>query len=248
MKKRTLLISLILLVSNTWALSEHSLSLIKELHGEPLSEEQINHLDEQLSVLNLRNNNSWCSPQKNELLLLLSELNKPKICLEIGVFLGASLMPIMHTMKHQYSGHVYAIDSWSTNDVLNEVPESDPNYIWWKNLDLKMIKTKFGIMLENYEYTGFTTILHQKSSTCINLVPNEVDFIHFHGNMGKEASLEDAILYLPKVKSNGYILFSDIFCVIDGKHTKMEALWYLLDHCDVVYEIENSNAILLKKR
>jgi hypothetical protein len=53
--------------------------------------------------------------------------------------------------------------------------------------------------------------------------------------------------YLPLVKSEGYILVSNLFIMVNGQQPKMKSFCSLFDECELIGSIENDNAVLFKK-
>ena len=72
----------------------------------------------------------WCTKEKaTRMMNLIHEIN-PMICVEIGVFGGASIYPTACALKFQDQGTIYAIDPWENSDCLEGYAPNDPNYQW----------------------------------------------------------------------------------------------------------------------
>ena len=74
----------------------------------------------------------------------------------------------------------------------------------------------------------------------------EIDFLHLDGNFSEEGILLDIELFLPKVRPGGYILLSNLYQKLDGKLTKMRAMWTLFDSCEIIWNAD-PHAALFKK-
>jgi hypothetical protein len=207
--------------------------------------------DGELKILNKKVcqylKNTWCSKEKATFIMETIAKIKPKICVEIGVFTGSTLLPIAATLKHLNYGHIYAIDAWSNKEAIKHLKSDDINSKWWADVDMKNIKTQFDEMIKQWSLEPYCTTIKAPSCSAISKIPN-IDFLHLDGNFSEIGSFSDVELYLPKVKKGGYILLSNLFIVVDNQITKMKSLWALLDHCDIIHEIEHSNTILLQKR
>lgn len=184
--------------------------------------------------------------EKANLIIDLIFLTQPQICVEIGVQAGYSFLPIAATLSYLGHGRAYAIDAWSNHEAIKNLSKIDPNYKAWSILDMETTRNQFFEMLYTWSLMPYCRVLHATSENAAKNVPS-IDFLHLDGNFSEVSSLLDVQLYLPKVRSGGYILMSQVFYVIDGNLTKMKALWALLDECELICEIENSNVILLRK-
>ena len=174
-------------------------------------------------------------------------MERLQVCVEVGTFSGASALPILTALKYLQVGHAYLIDAWSNQEAIKGIDNDDPNAIWWSQLDMNAVKSQFLQMLENKQLASYCTVIHAPSHQAVSKIES-IDFLHLDGNFSEAGSLLDTQLYLPKVKSGGYILLSNVLVTVNQKPTKMRALWPLFNQCEIVSEIENGNAILFKKK
>lgn len=189
---------------------------------------------------------SWCSREKAELMMDLVFLTRPQVCVEVGVYTGSSVLPVAAALKYLGSGHIYAIDAWSNEVAVKNVGINDPNYWWWWTLNMEQVKYQFISLLDEWALHRYCRVIHAPSERTADQI-SEIDFLHLDGSMSEEGSLLDVQLFLPKVKSGGYILLSNLFMFVDGKHTKMSSMWRLFDQCEIVAEIDNNNVALFRK-
>jgi len=190
--------------------------------------------------------NSWCSKEKANLIMDLVILKQPMISVEIGIFTGSSLLPIVAGLSYTNTGYAYAIDPWSSAAAVKGIPRSDGNYAWWSTVSMLDARKVFMTMINEWDFNSFYTLYYARSNH-VDSHFDRIDFLHLDGNFSEEGSYEDVELYLPKVALGGYILLSNAFAKVDNEHTKMKSIWLLLDHCEVIAEIENSNTILFQK-
>lgn len=190
--------------------------------------------------------NSWCTEEKTNLIMDLIALTQPKICVEIGTFTGYSFFPIVSTLSFLGEGKAYAIDALSNFEAVKGIAKSDPHYKWWLTVNMVQVHELFSKRMELLPLTPFYTSIWTPSRNAVSQF-DQIDFLHLDGNFSEEGSCEDALLYLPKVKSGGYILLSNLFLTVDNQYPKMKSLWILLDQCEIIAEIENSNAVLFQK-
>ncbi|MEN9344192.1 MAG: Methyltransferase domain [Chlamydiota bacterium] len=191
--------------------------------------------------------NSWCSAEKINLLMDLTLLTHPKICVEIGAFTGSSVLPVATTLKYLNSGKIFAVDAWSNAEATKYLADNDPNKQWWSQLDMQSVHNSYQHLINKWSLRNFCAEIFKPSAQAVFDIPSEIDFLHLDGNFSERGALEDAELYLPKVKSGGYILLSNFYLMIGREQPKMKAFVALCDACEVVASIENDNAVLFKK-
>lgn len=192
-------------------------------------------------------NGSWCSPEKTKLLMELVLLTKPNVCVEIGACTGSSVLPVAATLKYLNHGKIFAIDAWSNAEAIKHLEEDDPNRPWWAQVNMKDLYEKFLYMESAWDLWPYCLPIRSPSNIAVNQV-DEIDFLHLDGDYSIKGSLEDVNLYLPKVKSGGYVLLSNLFTMVKGKQPKLKAFLALFDSCEIVAEIERDNAVLFRKR
>lgn len=187
-----------------------------------------------------------CSREKAQLIFTLIEQTRPTCCVEIGVFQGASLLPIAASLRAVGHGHVIGIDAWSNLEATRTIPTYDHNWSWWSSIDLLQVKYTCLRRLAETDLTPYCTLLHASSAFAAPSI-GPIDFLHLDGNFSESGAYLDYILYFPKVNPGGHILLSHAFTVVNREIPKMKTLWALLDTCEIVAEIEHSNAILFQK-
>lgn len=190
---------------------------------------------------------SWCSEEKADLLLDLVVLTKPAVCVEVGACTGSSVLPVAAALKHVKQGKVFAIDAWSNAEVIKNLDQDDPNRAWWSTVNMKGIRDIFNTMVAKWGLSTCCVAICSPSSKAVDQIKGNIDFLHLDGDYSEIGSVQDVQLYLPKVKSGGYILLSNLFTMVKGKQPKLKAFCELFDSCEVVAEIEHDNAVLFRK-
>jgi hypothetical protein len=191
--------------------------------------------------------NSWCSQEKANLLMDLVAITKPKVCVEIGAFTGSSVLPVAATLKYLGQGKIFAIDAWSNADAILHLDEDDTNRSWWSAVDMDQAQNTCMQMIKSWSLNSYCTVIKNPSEKAVQQV-DTIDFLHFDGDFSEIGSLQDVKLYLPKVKSGGYILLSNLYITIKSKQPKMKAFCALFEACDMICEIERDNTLLFRKR
>lgn len=149
----------------------------------------------------------WCSPEKTEFLKTLVKENNPKILVELGVFGGASLIPMAESVSSDCQ--LFAIDPWKTEPTLEGYSVTDENYVWWNELDLEKIFNGFIIALQERNLTNCTILRKMSTDAVTNFENNTIDFLHQDGNHSEKVSLEEVQLYLPKMKRKSIWIMDD---------------------------------------
>lgn len=185
----------------------------------------------------------WCCEEKAKNMMDLIYEVKPKICVELGVFGGSSIHPTACALKFLKQGCVYAIDPWKNPDCLEGYAPDDPNYQWWNSINLNDIHDGFVKMLYDCRLSGYCKIMRMTGQEALSEFADEsIDILHIDGNHTENAALNDAKMYLPKVKKGGYIWFDDV-----NWPSTHNALEYMQDYCEKVEERSTAEYFLFKK-
>lgn len=191
--------------------------------------------------------NSWCSPEKANMLMDLTLLTQPEICVEVGAFTGSSSLPIAATLRHMGAGQLFAIDAWSNSIAVQNMGDDDINKEWWAGVDMAAVYNCFVRMLETWGLGGYCTIIKKPSGEAVREIPDSIDLLHLDGDYSEIGSLSDVELYLPKVKSGGYVILSNLFLMVNREQPKIKAFCVLCEACEIVATIENDNTVLFRK-
>jgi predicted O-methyltransferase YrrM len=181
----------------------------------------------------------WASQSKVDYMRELVKDFKPKIFVEIGVYGGASFIPIAKLMRELHrDNECYAIDPWDMDQNLLEVADADKEW-WAKNPDLNPAKESFIKKLEENNLAE-VRVLELNSDEASNWFDiDEIDFLHIDGGHDYQAII-DCYNYLPRVKSGGIIVMDDVNWRHKGQETVKLAINYLLDRgCRMMDEREN---------
>jgi hypothetical protein len=186
----------------------------------------------------------WCTKEKALHFIDLVLEVKPKVYVEIGVFGGSSLFPVVSALKFLEEGSAIAIDAWDKVEAIRHYNPIDEeiHMVWWGKVNFDYIYSSYLNMLRRYALEEYCTTIKATSEKAASKV-GVIDILYIDGNPSEEVSTQDAALYLPKVRSGGYVWMNDCLSV-----NKQQALDLLLESCDVVKVIDQGNCILLQKR
>ena len=138
-----------------------------------------------------------------------------QLCVEIGVFKGASLMYFAESLEIT-KGKVIGIDPYTMGSLVNKIPDENLNTYFYDVL------FKDQIILDNL-YSGLIKIINENELKDIvslvrvksedyhtNIEKESIDILHIDGNHDEEYVNKDILFYLPLVKKGGYIIMDDI--------------------------------------
>lgn len=186
----------------------------------------------------------WCSKTKAiEFIDLVLEV-KPEVCVEIGVFGGSSLFPVASALKYLGKGIIIGIDPWDKIECIKYFdPIEDAEHLkWWGSLNINYVYQAYNNMLKKHKLDNFVKTIKATSEEAAPLI-DKIDILYIDGNHSETCSVQDVLLYLPKVRTGGYIWMNDTLW-----KERQEAVDLLAVACDVVKLIDNGNCILFKKR
>lgn len=145
----------------------------------------------------------WCTREKA--LEMVKHINDDtKLCVELGVFGGKSLLPISLINK----GITIGVDAWSKKASLDGVNE-EPNNEWWGKIDYDKFFS-YSVNLMNTYGCHNTSFLRMESSQAIDFFKDHsIDFLHQDSNHSEKISCMEVELYKNKVKLGGIWVFDD---------------------------------------
>jgi hypothetical protein len=181
----------------------------------------------------------WCSIDKAKKLIEVIIDSQPEICVEIGVFGGSSLVPQILAIQHNKHGKVFGIDPWANDAALEEMIHEDHKK-WWEELNLEDIYFGCKKNIATLGLEKFCILIRDKAENVASRFTDEsIGLLHIDGNHSEALSYKDATLYLPKVKSGGFIFFDDIWWTENQQVTTRKAIVYLLEHCTRIDLLED---------
>jgi predicted O-methyltransferase YrrM len=150
----------------------------------------------------------WCSREKAMVIARLVLKEKPRTCVEIGIYGGRSLVPCAAALRHNGQGHIYGIEAWSPN-VAIEYATNEANDDWWSKVDFTRIKQEFFRFVSATNLTRHVRVIEASSGRAASLF-DTIDFLHIDGSHSIVNAAEDVTLYARKVRSGGIVIFDDI--------------------------------------
>lgn len=153
---------------------------------------------------------------------------KPRICVELGVFGGRSLISQAFALRELNSGIVAGIDPWRIEDALDgEKDESNRNW-WTRNIDIEAIHRSTMKAVWDHRIEPWCAVIRSASQHAAPLF-GAIDMLFIDANHSEVASMRDVEMWVPKVRPGGYVFADDY----DWPSTKA-AYERLRELCEVV--------------
>jgi cephalosporin hydroxylase len=186
----------------------------------------------------------WCSEEKARHFIDLIYAVKPEVCVEIGVFGGSSIFPVLCALKGIGKGVAIAIDPWDKIECIRYLnPDLDTKDLrWWAHQNMDHIYFGYISLIRQYELENYVITIRSTSRKAVKIL-GAIDILHMDGNHYPKVVFEDVQCYLPKVKRGGYIWFNDA-----SWPAFAPALALLEAACDKIQTIDHGNCILFRKK
>lgn len=147
----------------------------------------------------------WCSLEKAQTLASLVVGFRPRLVVEIGVWSGGSLVPMLLAMQSIKTGRAIAIDPWSSvSSCRDEVPQ---NVEWWAAVDHEAALRRFLARLEVYDLASLCEVWRHPSDSCIP--PDGIELLHVDGSHTDQA-IRDVDRFARNVVRGGILVLDDV--------------------------------------
>jgi len=174
----------------------------------------------------------WCSPEKEKWLTDWIEARRPKLIVEIGVYGGASLIP-MAVAAASYPSRVYGIDPWEIAACLEGMVDRT-SVEWWTHpnqIPLSKLENDCRKAVRDLNLTNVQFLKGHSDLFADAFDDNSIDLLSIDGNHGPQA-LIDGQNYLRKVKRGGLIACDDEDWTEGGvKTVRLLVKWLLKNGC-----------------
>lgn len=161
----------------------------------------------------------WCSVEKALGLYDLVMAERPRLCVELGVFGGRSILPVavaLQELDHSpppHKGLAIGIDPWTADAACEgfqgDTDNEKANRKWWAELDIEAIFR--GALDALQPYAGYCALLRATSSDAANIFGREtIDLLHIDGNHSPVISCRDVVEWTPLLRPGGVLVFDDM--------------------------------------
>lgn len=184
----------------------------------------------------------WTKPDRAcEMAQLIIE-NKPKVVVELGTFGGRSAIAMAFALRENNDGgRLYSVDPWRL-EYAQEGEWADNQKWWEQNISLNEIHTKCMNAIWSHNIDNWLVVIRAASQHVHQLFPS-IDMLLIDGNHSEVASLRDAELYVPKVRSGGIVMADDQDWMIPVGdqlvNSTKKAVEFINVACDPVKQIGN---------
>jgi predicted O-methyltransferase YrrM len=117
---------------------------------------------------------------------------------EIGSFKGLSAAIVGLGMRES-NGKYYCIDTFEALSLSEQHRVNGGTWEAFESMVTSFQLSDIIVPIRGYSYE--TTVLTQ--------VPNDLDFVYIDGAHDAESVIQDTVLYVPKVKKDGLVLYHD---------------------------------------
>lgn len=191
----------------------------------------------------------WCTDNKRDVIKDLVLKSNAKLCVEIGVLKGASLLSFAEALYYT-GGKIIGIDPYSHDGFKNHIESDHLNDLIYNKIFigqhiLDKIYSDLAAIIENNGLSNIIELVRDFSEKYYTNIEREsVDILHIDGNHDEEHVTMDILYYLPLVKSGGYIIMDDVNW--SGVITSINN--HLVDKCEFIgtYD-DNGFSVYLKK-
>jgi hypothetical protein len=170
----------------------------------------------------------WTTPERAcEMAERILETNA-QVCVDIGVFAARSTIAMGFAARELGGSVVYGIDPWKIESAV-EGDNVEENAKWWReNANLEQMHRQTMHSIWAHRLDPWVTIIRNASQYVSGLFP-VIDFLNIDGCHTEVASCRDVLLYLPKLRSGGYLTFDD-----SGWASTQKALALISEYCELV--------------
>lgn len=149
----------------------------------------------------------WGSVEKACTLASLVVAMKPKVCVEIGVWAGRSMLPMAWAVKENGSGEVIGIDPYDA--AISARDQFAQHEEFWQNAPHATIRDGLASMVEKLGLSKVVKFIRKPSE---QVEPMRCQLIHFDASAG-EPTVADAERFGPLVDVGGIAVFSNVLWV-----------------------------------
>jgi len=188
-----------------------------------------------------------CEETKGAAIKDLVNKTNAKLCVEIGVFKGSSLLYFAEALQ-ETNGKVLGIDPYTIESFKNDIPDKKVsnliyNVLFKEQTVLDKIFLNLSKIINDNNLNDIITLIRDKSENYYSKINTEsIDVLHIDGNHDEEYVTKDILFYLPLVKKGGYILMDDTTWV--GVKNSIDL--HLSKHCKLSQEY-NDFSIYIKE-
>lgn len=147
---------------------------------------------------------TWCTVEKAQTLAAIVVALRPQRIVELGVWQGGSLIPMLLALQHLQIGMGVAIDPWAA--PASVVGQTEENKKWWNAVDHEAAFEVFRARLARHKLLDLCAIVRR---TTDEAPPMGSDLLHVDANHGEQA-IRDVERFAPRVSIGGILVLDDL--------------------------------------
>ena len=156
-----------------------------------------------------RHQDGWATFEKMETLVGAVFALRPNRIMEIGVWAGASFIPMSLALKRvKGTGRIIGIDPWDSKASAEGLTGQDQD--WWAKADHERIYSDFQKSIAETGVGPWVEVFRQRSDQYKIKDDLVIDLLHIDGNHGEEASLYDVNNFATRVRVGGFLFMDDV--------------------------------------
>lgn len=152
----------------------------------------------------------WCSLEKAMALVALVVSLRPRVVVELGVWMGGSAIPMAIALRELGFGKLVAVDAWSSEASISG--QRGANAQWWGETigaaGHELAFQTFVSRLKRHGIHGGRCVVHRQS-TIEATVPEVIDVLHHDANHGPQV-VGDIERWAPAVRLGGFLVLDDL--------------------------------------
>jgi predicted O-methyltransferase YrrM len=153
----------------------------------------------------------WCSLEKATTLAAIIVALRPKIVVELGVWMGGSAIPMAISLHAVGAGQLLAVDAWSAEASISG-QEAEAHLKWWgETVGESGHRRAFETFLRRLRNQNIPparcAVRRQRTDEAD--VPSSIDLLHHDANHGPQA-VNDIERWAPSVRVGGFLVLDDL--------------------------------------
>jgi hypothetical protein len=148
----------------------------------------------------------WCSRDKSITLASIVVALRPAISVEIGIYGGSSIVPILLAHKWIGMGVVYGIEPWSKEEAM-KAQTTPADVEWWGVQDYDGLYNGFMDLIRRLGVADILR-LHRNTSRFVDPPPG-IGLLHIDGAHDNVA-IQDVVRFAPQVVMGGMVVMDDL--------------------------------------
>jgi len=153
----------------------------------------------------------WCTLEKATKLVELVLSLQATTVVELGVWMGASAIPLALALESRHVGRLFAIDAWSAPASIAGQDEEVHRKWWGEKVGALGHQRAFEMFLRRLHRHGVSPARCRviRQSTSLADIPAQIDLLHHDANHGPQA-VADIERWAPAIRPGGVLVLDDL--------------------------------------